>query len=265
MTQIGSGRADAALGWRDLTSFWGKARPPSGRPSPSYHPLIFHSLDVVAVGQSLLARWPDLAGRLATALGLEVEAATALLVRLLALHDPGKFARRFQAKSPAHCDPSFGSLDHVSTDYGHASGGYALMQSDLDLREGLPEWAGLARLAAAATGHHGTPPRLLSDLRAIFHRHGTTAAHAFAGMLAALLPSGFIISIRRGVRKPCAVLAYGREQAGRAIYEAGAIPAASAPLRTFAELTWLDFEPSLIRRWAAEVSLRKDSLPRPRN
>jgi CRISPR-associated endonuclease/helicase Cas3 len=87
-------------GWRSLTSFWGKARPPAERPSPSYHPLIFHSLDVAAVGRALLSRWPDLAAGLAAALGLEVEAATALLVRLLALHDLGKFARRFQAKSP---------------------------------------------------------------------------------------------------------------------------------------------------------------------
>ena len=170
--------ADAALdaGWRDLTTFWGKARPPVDRPSPSHHPLIFHSLDVAAVGQVLLARWPSLARHLAAALGLEIEAATALVVRLLALHDLRKFARRFQAKSPAHYDSNFGSIEHVSTDYDHASGGFSLLKSDSGLREGLPEWAGLSRLAAAVTGHHGAPPRTLSDLRAIFHRHGTTAA-----------------------------------------------------------------------------------------
>jgi CRISPR-associated endonuclease/helicase Cas3 len=87
--------------------------------------LIFHSADVAAVGQVLLARWPGLAVRLAATLGSEVEAATALLIRLLALHDLGKFARRFQAKSPA-------------------------LQSDPGLRDGLPELAGLARLAASA-------------------------------------------------------------------------------------------------------------------
>jgi len=101
--------ASPEKGWRDLAVFWGKARPPVDRPSPSYHPLIFHSLDVAAVGRVLLARWPGLAVRLAAALGLEVEAATTLLIRLLALHDLGKFARRFQAKSPEHYDPNFGS------------------------------------------------------------------------------------------------------------------------------------------------------------
>jgi hypothetical protein len=81
-------------GWRSLTSFCGKARPPIERPSPSYHPLIFHSLDVAAVGQALLSRRSDLAAGLAAALGLEAEATTALLVRLLPLHDVGKFAPR---------------------------------------------------------------------------------------------------------------------------------------------------------------------------
>jgi Cas3, HD domain len=116
MAIIRSGNTDASPWdtWRDLTAFWGKARPPADRPSPSYHPLVFHSLDVAAVGQVVLARWPGLSVRLAAALGLEIEAATALLTRLLALHDLGKFACRFQAKSPAHYDPTFGSIQHAS-------------------------------------------------------------------------------------------------------------------------------------------------------
>ena len=294
MTNIRSGVADAASErtWRELATFWGKARPPTDRPSPSYHPLIFHSLDVAAVGQALLAHWPGLAVRLAAALGSEVEAATALLVRLLALHDLGKFARRFQAKSPVHYNPNFGPIEHVPTDYDHASGGYSLLQTDPGLREGLPEWAGLARLAAAVTGHHGAPPRMLSDLRAIYHRHGTTAAHAFAEVLAVLLPSPVsrldrTLAIRASLRLAgFAVLcdwigsnenwfnyqasdafeslahywAYSRDQADRAVVEAGVIPAASAALRTFVELTGHDFEPSPMQRWAAEVALPKGPL-----
>ena len=294
MTILRSGDTDASpwATWRDLTIFWGKARPPAGRPSPSYHPLIFHSLDVAAVGEALLARWLDLAARLAAGLGLEVNAATALLIRLLALHDLGKFARRFQAKSPAHYDPSFGPIEHVTTDYDHASGGYSLLQSDPGLREGLPEWAGLARLAASVTGHHGSPPRELSDLRAIFHRHGTTAAHAFTGMLSALLPSPAprldrARTIRASFRLAgFAVLCdwigsnedwfhyqepdafeslahywdYARQQADRAVAEAGVIPAVSAPRRTFAELTGHGFEPSPMQRWAAEVALPEGPL-----
>src|SRR5271166_4311878 len=268
--------------WRELASFWGKARPPVERPLPSYHPLIFHSLDVAAVGQALLTRWPGLAVRLAAALGLEVEASTALLIRLLALHDLGKFARRFQAKSAQHYDPSFGPIEHVPTDYDHASGGYSLLQSDADLREGLPEWPGLSQLAAAVTGHHGAPPRMLADLRAIYHRNGTTAAHAFAGLLPSLLPSAIPrLDRTRAVRASFrlagfAVLCdwigsnenwfhyqnadafenltqywdYAREQAERAVAEAGVFPAVSAPLRTFAELTGHHFEPSPMQQWA---------------
>ena len=92
-----------------------------------------------AVGQALLARWPDLAGRLATALGLEVEAATSQFV-------------------PAH----------------HQDPG-------------------------------GRKPRII----------GPTRKNRPTG------PSGRLASI----------------------------PAASAPLRTFAELIGLDFEPNPTQRW----------------
>jgi CRISPR-associated endonuclease/helicase Cas3 len=284
--------ASPRTAWQDLAIFWGKARPPADRPSPSHHPLIFHSLDVAAVGQALLARWPGLATRLAAAFGLEVEAATGLIIRLLALHDLGKFARRFQAKSPQHYDPSFGPIDHVPTNYDHASGGYSLLQSDSGLRQGLPEWPGLSRLAAAVTGHHGAPPRTLPDLRAIFHRHGITAAHAFAGALAPLLPSAAPrLDRTRAVRASFrlagfAVLcdwigsneswfhyqeaeafeslehywAYARQHADRAVTEAGIIPAASVPRRTFVELTGQGFEPSPMQRWAAEVELPEGPL-----
>jgi CRISPR-associated endonuclease/helicase Cas3 len=229
---------------------------------------------------------------LAAALGLEVEAATALLIRLLALHDLGKFARRFQAKSPPHYDPTFGPIDHVPTDYDHASGGYSLLQSDAGLREGLPEWPGLSRLTAAVTGHHGAPPRLLPDLRAIYHRHGVAAARAFTGLLASLLPSSAPrLDRARAVRASFrlagfAVLcdwigsnenwfnyreaeafesldhywAYARQRGDRAVAEAGVIPAASAPRRTFAELTGQRFEPSPMQRWAADVALPEGPL-----
>jgi CRISPR-associated endonuclease/helicase Cas3 len=230
--------------------------------------------------------------RLGTALGSDVEPATGLLVRLLALHDLGKFARRFQAKSPPHYDQRFGPIEHVPTDYDHASGGYSLLQSDAGLREGLPEWPGLARLAGAVTGHHGAPPRCLSDLRAIFHRHGTTAAHTFAGLLASLLPSPAPrLDRTRAVRASFqlagfAVLCdwigsneswfhyrdadaveslahywdYARQQAERAVAEAGVISAAAAPRRTFQELTGHSFEPSPMQRWAAEVALPEGPL-----
>ena len=53
---------------------------------------------------------------------------------------------------------------------------------------------------------------------------------------------------------------YARERADRAIAEAGVIPAASAPPRTFAELTAQSFEPSPMQQWAAEVALPEGPL-----
>src|SRR5437764_10455696 len=143
-----------------LVRLWGKARPPLDRPSPSYHPLICHSLDVAAVGQMLLARWPALRRRLAALMGLEPEHASQLLIHLLALHDIGKFARAFQAKSLEHYPSElFQNLEGKLKSYDHASGGFHLLMNLDGLRKGLPPWNELSLIAAAVMGHHGSPPR----------------------------------------------------------------------------------------------------------
>lgn len=284
-----SGISDTAS-WRDLAVFWGKARPPAERPLPSRHPLIFHSLDVAAVGEVLIRRWPGLGRRLASALGLDNDLLAALLVRLLALHDLGKFAPNFQAKSPEHWNHAFGEITGVATRYDHASGGYALLGADPGYRVALPEWRGLSPLAAAVTGHHGTPPRLRQDVR-VFGRIGRAAAKLFADLIGELLPvPPTTIESRRAARASFAVAgfavlcdwigsnenwfpyqeparfdsladywAYARAQAERAIAKAGVLPARSAPRREFREmfqeLASRAFEPSPMQRWAAEAPL----------
>lgn len=82
----------------DIFPYWGKARP-SGVGS-GYHLLVFHSLDVAAVGQVLLRRYPRLAESLAAPLGLPRDVFTAWMVYFLALHDVGKFGQGFQAQVP---------------------------------------------------------------------------------------------------------------------------------------------------------------------
>lgn len=252
---------------------------------PSCHPLIFHSLDVAAVGEVLLQRWPGLARRLASTLGLDEELAAALLVRLLALHDLGKFAPNFQAKSPEHWNPAFGDINGVTTKYDHASGGYALLGADPELRVGLPDWPGLSPVAAAVTGHHGAPPRSQRDVRV--GRIGRAAAKLFADLIDKLLPvPAASIKLGHAARASFAVAgfavlcdwvgsnedwfhyqgpdrfdslayyrAYAREQAERAVAKAGVIPARSAPRREFQEITGRAFEPSPMQRWAAETPL----------
>lgn len=279
----------------ELVLFWGKARPIVGRQGPTFHPLIFHSLDVAAVGQSILGGWPSLRARLASALGLDPITVSDLLVRLLALHDLGKFGRSFQAKSPSHFDPRFGPLDNVSTAYDHASGGYALFRFTETLRHGLPAWPGLAPLAAAIMGHHGAPPRARPKdtvLRTEITPRGIEAAAAFAGMIGDLLPatdaeidsrranrasfplSGFAVlcdwigsnedwfpyQCPGGFETLAAYWAYAQRAAADAVDAAEILPARPAPPRDLRALTGRDFRPSPLQEWAAKVSLPEGPL-----
>ena len=77
----------------DPLEFWGKAQPkdPSG---PAWHPLVFHCLDVAAVGWQLLQKDRALCGRLGDLIGLEEAEITRLVPYLLAMHDIGKFATK---------------------------------------------------------------------------------------------------------------------------------------------------------------------------
>lgn len=79
----------------DILSFWGKARPLDPDRGPRRHPLAFHSLDVTAVGETLLARHRGLGESLFRLLGVPREKAVPLICFLLCLHDIGKFAKKF--------------------------------------------------------------------------------------------------------------------------------------------------------------------------
>jgi CRISPR-associated endonuclease/helicase Cas3 len=78
-----------------IPDFWGKARVQAEN---STHSIVYHSLDVAAVGAELIARNQDILRRIATAAGVEVSQLTGILPFLLSLHDIGKYAQVFQAK-----------------------------------------------------------------------------------------------------------------------------------------------------------------------
>src|SRR5262249_44095415 len=81
--------------------FWGKASP-ANQQGPSSHSIICHSLDVAAVGRALVSRDRHRLSRIASAVGIEEDILKGAIPFLLALHDLGKYARVFQAKSPEH-------------------------------------------------------------------------------------------------------------------------------------------------------------------
>ena len=84
----------------DYLSFWGKAKFADPGNCPGWHPLAYHSLDVAAAGEALLAAHGGLRGRFCGLFGLPDSKTVALLRFLICLHDIGKFAGRFQAKAP---------------------------------------------------------------------------------------------------------------------------------------------------------------------
>ena len=247
-----------------------------GRSGPRWHPAAFHCLDVAAVGEAAVWRsTADSSESLCRLLGLPRELASPLICYLLALHDVGKFAKKFQAKEPARYPDCFGEdpagFPHH---YDHGAGGLWLFDVD-GAAFRLPKAAGHSvwrPLISAVTGHHGTPPLTRGDesrttLRREFGRVGIEAAHEFIRQTSVLLP--LTPDLSRGDRaawrrashavaglavladwigsnqdwfpycKPDRDLAaywrVARERAARAVTEAGVLPAAASP-----RLAWSD-------------------------
>jgi CRISPR-associated endonuclease/helicase Cas3 len=87
----------------DFFSFWGKSRRAADG-SFETHALVCHLLDVAAVADVLLERFPTRLEWLATLLDAEPAALRGMIVRLAALHDIGKFHPDFQRKLDGYCE-----------------------------------------------------------------------------------------------------------------------------------------------------------------
>ena len=260
-----------------------------------WHPLAYHSLDVAAVGQALLAREHGPGGSLPRLLGLREDETAPVICFLLCLHDVGKFAKKFQAKVPSLYPDCFGDDPAgLSARYDHGAGGFRLFDAEPERFE-LPG-AGSARtwrpLISAVTGHHGAPPEPgfdsgLVGLRSDFGKAGIGAAHGFIQQVRALfdipqdLPALDRIRARRAshalagfavladwigsnqewfpYREPNQDLdAYwrcARKQAARAVTEAGVLPAGVGVHLEYDDLLGAGTAPSPMQEWARSVKL----------
>jgi len=174
---------------------WAKARPEPGASHP-WHPLVYHSLDVAAVGEALARQHASPLASLAGRLDSNPEPASKLFVFLLALHDIGKLSRPFQAKAPDVWWPTtlLGARGGpVPRDPGHPATGAWLLRHGLagQLAELLPQWSSseINQLLAPFVGHHGKP---VSDSeiaetrispRELFGRPCLEAALAFLALM----------------------------------------------------------------------------------
>lgn len=137
---------------------------------PSPHPVLYHCLDVAAVGRALLEGRPRDRDRLAAVSGLPADFLGSFLPLLLSFHDLGKLADGFQCQRPDLMTHFQGEYRHAP--YGganrHDSLGYAVLDAR---RKGPLSWLVPAALSdifsktwlSAAMGHHGVPPINDSD------------------------------------------------------------------------------------------------------
>ena len=278
-----------------LLHFWGKAQPVEPNRGPTWHPLVYHSLDVAAVGKALLAREFGPGGSLPQLLGLRGGKTVPVICFLLCLHDVGKFAKKFQAKVPNLYPECFGDNPaDLSAHYDHGAGGLRLFDAD-PARFNLPGERSARTwrpLISAVTGHHGAPPepgfdRGFVGLRSDFGKAGIGAAHGFIQQVRALfgipqdLPALDRIRARRAshalagfavladwigsnqewfpYREPNQDLdAYwrrARKQAARAVTEAGVLPAGVGVHLEYDDLLGAGTAPSPMQEWARSVKL----------
>ncbi len=176
--------------------FWGKADRENDNPV-GHHLLVYHCLDVAAVGSELLRTDVPLCNRLARLTGLPEAVLRQLLALFLALHDVGKFSTRFQALRGDILQRLQGMSCAFSAGLRHDELGMALWMRTL--RKECPFVATLAGnggwgdfldpWAKAFLGHHGAPkPSVNSNAGAAIRtdERARTAALEFARDVAEL-------------------------------------------------------------------------------
>jgi len=154
--------------------YWGKARNDESRSAADGHHchlLVYHSLDVAAVGEILLRKRPSLLHRLSKLTGLVEDDFRRWFVFFLALHDIGKFAECFQRLNPEAFFQLRQRQAAPMQQKRHDALGLALWWKQLrehsaalgimQLPKGSRRSAGSQPLdywVSAVTGHHGAPP-----------------------------------------------------------------------------------------------------------
>lgn len=155
--------------------YWGKAGKASDKEFPDYHLLVYHCLDVAAVGKILLEKNPFLLKQLSGLSGIEETTLKTILLFFLALHDLGKFSESFQYVMPDLFEKlqdkaKSQKQPYSRKDFGHDSIGFLLWKDRLfkQVIEQMIDkygrigdendwWDLLKWFMEASNGHHGLP------------------------------------------------------------------------------------------------------------
>lgn len=192
-----------------MYKYWGKANNSENQSLSSYHLLVYHCLDVAAVGHILLQKDKYLLKQFSEITGLSDEVATDLITFYLSIHDIGKFSDRFQNLRPDIFEHLRGRTCDKVYNVRHDTMGYHLWDSvwsplwDDNLLH-LGQGASISKThwryilipwVQAVTGHHGTPPRLDDNgmtirVQNIFTDENIIMAQSFVKAVAELLIPG---------------------------------------------------------------------------
>lgn len=182
--------------------YWGKA----GREDrDGYHLLVYHALDVAAVGNAFLAQHASVCEKVARLAGMPPDIFRAWFTFALALHDLGKFAESFQNLHPQIFRKLQGKVSERRYAIKHDTLGWLLWKQCL--REKMAQH-GLIAIAEgsarrrqgelpfdcwikAVVGHHGVPPETKDTrLDKDFAEQDMNAAAEFIDeLIAFILPS----------------------------------------------------------------------------
>lgn len=169
--------------------YWGKAAKQKDTVvGPRYHLLVYHSLDVAAVGYVLLNPETHLCKRLAAQLHVDPEWLQSFFTFALTMHDLGKFFRAFQNLAPNLSPALVAAQKKYTYSHRHDSLGFSLWNEiireipdifDLSLRRKIEPWL------AVVCGHHGQPPKRVRTIKQFLAGEDELAACEFVRKVAA--------------------------------------------------------------------------------
>ena len=142
--------------------YWGKAKKDQTRVGAEYHLLVYHSLDVAAVGHKLLNPKHKRCKHLAKRLKVDPQWLQQWFVFCLCLHDLGKFARAFQGLATNLSEQLVAPDQRCVYQVRHDTLGFVLWKNVLAIRLSDIFPTECKQLVAdwleVVCGHHGQPP-----------------------------------------------------------------------------------------------------------
>lgn len=174
-------------------NYWGKAKPADS--GPKFHRLVYHSLDVAAVGEAFLEQSPALLDLFCHRLQCSRAAFLSLASFFFALHDLGKFSNTFQLQR-ADLVMDLQGREASARNYSerHDTLGFWIWKEVA--RDGILDDIGLTGIGPAINdwmravcGHHGMPPKDRGETDYHFRREDQRAVAEFIKAMAARLLS----------------------------------------------------------------------------